>query len=127
MAGQEPAHEPQVTAVTDVPETPRPQRERDQGRDGRAGRVDPGACPVSAPHPWGVLHLLVADGALTEAHVYRCYLALCGELLPTSGLPPSTCPDDCEFDVLYCTECVRRAAQWTAEAQQAERASGTLR
>jgi hypothetical protein len=82
---------------------------------------------VSAPHPWGVLHLLVAHDALTEGHVYRCYPALCGALLPTSELPPSTCPQDCEFDVLYCTECVRTAAQWTAEAQRAERASEALR
>ena len=79
------------------------------------------------PHPWGVLHLLVADDALTEGHVYRCYLALCGALLPTSELPPSACPDDCEFDVLYCSERVRAAARWTAEAQRAERASGALR
>jgi hypothetical protein len=84
---------------------------------------------VSAPHPhpWGVLHLLVADDALTEEHAYRCYLALRGALLPTSELPLSTCPEDCEFDVLYCSECVRVAAQWTAEAQRAERASGALR
>ncbi len=81
---------------------------------------------MSAPHPWGVLHLLVADDALTEGHVYRCYLGLRGELLPTSELPPSTCPDDCEFDVLYCSKCVRAAAQWTAEAQRAERASEAL-
>ncbi|MGH3867982.1 MAG: hypothetical protein ACRDQ4_18030 [Pseudonocardiaceae bacterium] len=64
---------------------------------------------------------------LTEGHVYRCYLALCGELLPTSKLPPATCPDDCAFDVLYCSECVRGAAQWTAEAQLAERTSAALR
>lgn len=82
---------------------------------------------MSAPHPWGVLHLLVADDALTERHVYRRYLALCGALLPTSELPPSTCPQDCEFDVLYCTECVRAAAQWTAEAQRAEHESEALR
>jgi hypothetical protein len=69
----------------------------------------------------------VADDGLTEGHVYRRYLALCGALLPASELPPSTCPDDCEFDVLYCSECMRTAAQWTAEAQQAERTSGTLR
>jgi hypothetical protein len=69
----------------------------------------------------------VADDGLPEGHVYRCYLALCGELLPSSSLPPSTCPDDCECDVLYCSECVRAAAQWTAEAQRAEHAAGTLR
>jgi hypothetical protein len=77
-------------------------------------------------HSWGVLHLLVADDGLPEGHAYRCYLALCGELLPSSSLPPSTCPDDCECDVLYCSECVRVAAQWTAEAQRAERESGAL-
>lgn len=88
---------------------------------------DSGACPAIVPHPWGVLHLLVADGGLTEGHVYRCYLALCGVLLPTSKLPPAMCPDDCEFDVLYCSECVRWAAQWPVETQQAERASETLR
>ena len=86
-----------------------------------------GPCPVSAPHPWGVLHLLVADDGLTEGHVYRCYPALCGALLPTSKLPPATCPDDCELDVLYCSECVRTAAQWTAEAQQAQLAPETPR
>jgi hypothetical protein len=79
-------------------------------------------------HSWGVLHLLVADDGLPEGHAYRFYLALCGELLPSSSLPPSTCPDDCECDVLYCycSECVRAAAQWTAEAQRAERESGAL-
>lgn len=77
-------------------------------------------------HSWGVLHLLVADDGLPERHVYRCYLALCGELLPSSSLPPSTCPDDCECDVLYCSECVRAAAQWTAEAQRAEHVAGAL-
>jgi hypothetical protein len=82
---------------------------------------------VSAPHPWGVLHLLVADDALTERHVYQCYLTLCGTRLPTPELPPSSCPEDCEFDVLYCSECVHAAAQWTAETQQAESVSGALR
>jgi hypothetical protein len=56
---------------------------------------------VSVPHPWGVLHLLVTHDALPEGHVYRCYLALCGVLLPASELPPATCPDDRELDVLY--------------------------
>jgi hypothetical protein len=45
---------------------------------------------------------------------------------PECGCPTATCPDGCEFDVLYCSECVRTAAEWTAEAQRAERASGTL-
>jgi hypothetical protein len=68
----------------------------------------------------GFLRLLVADDALTEGHVYRCYPSLCGKLLPTSSLPPSTCPDDCEFDVLYCSECVRAATEWTVEALRAD-------
>lgn len=84
-------------------------------------------CRVTTPHPWGFLHLLVADDALTERHIYRCYLSLCGKLLPTSSLPSSTCPDDCEFDVLYYSECVRAATEWTVEALRAERESGTLR
>jgi transcriptional regulator with XRE-family HTH domain len=41
-----------------------PPRERGGRLLGRPGREDPGACPVSVPHPWGVLHLLVADDAL---------------------------------------------------------------
>jgi hypothetical protein len=81
---------------------------------------------VSAPHPWGVLHLLVADDALPGG-LGGTYITVRGKLLPFSGLPPSSCPEDCDCDVLYCTECVRAAAQWTAQAQRAERASGALR
>lgn len=81
---------------------------------------------MSAPHPWGVLHLLVADDALPEG-LGGTYLTVCGELVPASSLPPSSCPEDCECDVLYCTQCVRAAAQWTAEALRADCASGTLR
>jgi hypothetical protein len=69
--------------------------------------------------------LLVADDALPG--LGGTYLTVCGELIPASALPPSTCPEDCECDVLYCSECVRAAAQWTVEAQRADHASGTLR
>lgn len=81
---------------------------------------------MSAPHPWGDLHLLVADDALTEG-IGGTYLAVCGALVPASRLPPSSCPEDCDCDVLYCTECVRAVAQWNTEAGRADRASGVLR
>jgi hypothetical protein len=61
---------------------------------------------VSGPHPWGVLHLLVADDALPGG-LGGTYMTICGELMPASELPPSSCPEDCECDVLYCSECVR--------------------
>jgi hypothetical protein len=70
--------------------------------------------------------LLVADDALPGG-LGGTYITVCGELIPASELPPSTCPQDCECDVLYCSECVRAAAQWTAQAQRADHASGVLR
>jgi hypothetical protein len=81
---------------------------------------------VSGLHPWGVLHLLVADDALAGG-IGGTHVAVCGELVSLSRLPPSSCPEDCDCDVLYCPECVRAVAQCNAEAGQAARASGALR
>jgi hypothetical protein len=78
---------------------------------------------VSAPHPWGDLHLLVADDALV-GEIGGTYLAVCGELVPASTLPPSSCPEDCDCDVLYCPECVRAVAQSGARVPDVRRGSG---
>ncbi|MGH3829255.1 MAG: hypothetical protein ACRDRS_02205 [Pseudonocardiaceae bacterium] len=64
----------------------------------------------------GSVHLLMADTALTEQHLYRCYLALCGAEITRERLPPWDCPEGCECDVeaLICPDCVRQAVESSA-------------
>ena len=65
--------------------------------------------------PEGVLHLFPADEDV--ASTYGGYVALCGEVLRASGLPPA-----CDFEVAaernprYCSDCVSEACRFSAEA-----------
>jgi hypothetical protein len=77
---------------------------------------------VSAPH---CLHLLPADTGLTEGHQYGTYIGLCGMVLDVSSLPPSLCPDECDCEVAYCSECLREATERNAEAGLAYHTPGT--
>lgn len=103
------------------------QRENERGR--RAGRGDPGAYPMSGQAelvslgpgadkteqllPQGVFHLLTADDDV--ASTYGGYVAVCGEVMSVSGLPPSCCPEvGPSTDPRYCPECVREAIRWSA-------------
>ncbi|MGH3721040.1 MAG: hypothetical protein ACRDRI_19775 [Pseudonocardiaceae bacterium] len=64
--------------------------------------------------PERVTHLLAAD----EQFQFGVYLAVCGQRVPRSDLPPSECPQDCECDLaLYCPECVSQAAESSAQAR----------
>ncbi|MGH4014630.1 MAG: hypothetical protein ACRDSL_12040 [Pseudonocardiaceae bacterium] len=80
-------------------------------------------CPLEP----GSVHLLMADTAVGEIHQYGIALALCGAELTADGLPPWECPQGCEcpYDKLICPECVRRAAQWSADAVAERPTSGT--
>lgn len=70
------------------------------------------------PLPVGVTHLLAADDALDEQFQCGVYTAVCGQLVPVSDLPSWECPEDCGCDLaVYCRQCVRRAAESSAEAQ----------
>jgi hypothetical protein len=72
-----------------------------------------------------VIHLLAADKALARGFC-GSYLAFCGELVPSSGLPPSCCPCGCDGDFLYCPECLREVADHNAETGQAAPAWGAF-
>lgn len=75
----------------------------------------------------GAIHLLTADDALVCS--WGNYVAICGELVPTSSLPPWECPEDCGCDVyqLYCPACLREAVHWSVEAGQVDGALGAVR
>ncbi len=68
---------------------------------------------MSAPH---CLHLLAADSGVAEGHRYGVHLALCATVLNSSSLPPARCPDECDCEVAYCSDCLRAAAERNAEA-----------
>ncbi len=63
------------------------------------------------------MHLLAADGLLTDQYLPRTYFTMCGELLSGSDLAHVTCEgDDCGCEVVfYCENCLRYAAGWNAE------------
>ncbi len=67
--------------------------------------------------PQARVHLLAADGLLTDPYLPRCCFTLCGELLAGSDLPHVTCEgDDCGCEVIYyCEKCIHSAAGWNAE------------
>jgi hypothetical protein len=70
---------------------------------------------LSAPLPAGVFHLLTADDDV--ASTYRGYVAVCGEVMVASGLPPSCYPEvGPGRGPRYCPACVREAARFSAEA-----------
>lgn len=84
---------------------------------------------MSAPLPEGVFHLLTADDDVACSYVaflYGGFVAVCGEVMTRSGLPPSCYPpgESTSRDPRYCPECVRTAARWNAEA--GDRASGAV-
>lgn len=62
------------------------------------------------------LHLAVVDSGLTEYHRYRTYMAVCGAPVSASDLPSALCEPDCVRGLAYCTECLRVAAEATADA-----------
>lgn len=70
----------------------------------------------------GAVHLVTADDALIDGDWCGVYVAVCGELVPASGLPSSLCPEGCECDpyALYCPRCIRRVVQYAAETAQSE-------
>ncbi|MGH3804759.1 MAG: hypothetical protein ACRDTD_32375 [Pseudonocardiaceae bacterium] len=78
---------------------------------------------LSAPLPAGVFHLLTADDDV--ASTYGGYVAVCGELVRVSSLPPS-CYSEVGpgRDPRYCPACVREAARFSAEA--GDRESGAV-
>jgi hypothetical protein len=64
---------------------------------------------VSGPLHEGAVHLTVLDDSVAEGYRFRAVLA-------ASELPScSWCPDGCDCDPTYCSECVRAAASWNAE------------
>ncbi|MDQ2884021.1 MAG: hypothetical protein M3Y48_23440 [Actinomycetota bacterium] len=65
------------------------------------------------------VHLVSADGALTERYRTRAYLfTMCGQVMADSDLPPASCPDDgCECEIRYCQECIRFAVGWNTDIQ----------
>lgn len=72
------------------------------------------AAELDEPLPEGVFHLLIADDDLAT---YRDLVAVCGEVVSTSALPPSCYPppedtteDERDRDPLYCPACVRLPA-----------------
>ncbi len=68
---------------------------------------------MSEPH---CLHLLTAERELlTECHLHRSYLTVCGEELATEELPSSDCEDGCEREVVYCMGCLYQAAEHNSE------------
>ncbi|MGH3844369.1 MAG: hypothetical protein ACRDS0_23420 [Pseudonocardiaceae bacterium] len=69
------------------------------------------------------VHLVSADGALTERHQTRAYFfTMCGLVLADSDLPAASCPDDgCECEVRYCPECISFAVAWNAEIERPAR------
>jgi hypothetical protein len=81
--------------------------------DGEDTRHVDGVAGVSAALPEGVFHLLTADDDI--ASTYRGYVAVCGEVVVVSGLPPSCCPEAGPGS-RYCPKCVREAVRWNAEA-----------
>ncbi|MGH3695179.1 MAG: hypothetical protein ACRDRX_14535 [Pseudonocardiaceae bacterium] len=64
-------------------------REEDEERSA-AGETPMGSAEPSAPLAEDVFHLLAADDDVASS--YGGYLALCGEVLVASGLPPSCYP-----------------------------------
>ncbi|MDQ2882550.1 MAG: hypothetical protein M3Y48_15460 [Actinomycetota bacterium] len=66
------------------------------------------------------VHLVSADGALTERHQARAYFfTMCGQVMADTELPPSSCEDDgCECEVHYCPECIRFAVAWNVEMER---------
>ena len=83
--------------------------------DGEDTRHVDGVAGVSAALPEGVFHLLTADDDI--ASTYRGYVAVCGEVVVASGLPPSCCLEVGPGpDPRYCSGCVREAVRWNAEA-----------
>ncbi|MGH3977033.1 MAG: hypothetical protein ACRDS9_27495 [Pseudonocardiaceae bacterium] len=91
-----------------------------QARDAQQGngRVAPGE-----GLPEGVFHLLTADGDVASA--YWSLVAVCGEPVSTSDLPPSCYPPEGESDrdALYCPACVRVAARFSADGDCASKAA----
>ncbi|MGH3779276.1 MAG: hypothetical protein ACRDRO_01280 [Pseudonocardiaceae bacterium] len=69
------------------------------------------------------VHLVTADGALTERYQTRAYIfTLCGQVVADSELPPASRPDDgCECEVRYCQDCIRFAVAWNAEIERPAR------
>jgi hypothetical protein len=54
----------------------------------------------------------VADAAIPEGYeVCQTWVTLCGRMLRGRELPSSMCPPDCEREITYCPECVRRAIE----------------
>jgi hypothetical protein len=78
--------------------------------EGTTEATDPGALPE------GVFHLLTADDDVTT--MYRGYVAVCGEPLVASDLPPACWSDEVGpgRDAWYCPACVREAGRWSAKA-----------
>lgn len=72
-------------------------------------------CPVSAPLPEGVFHLLAADDNL--ASPFGGLVTVCGEVVNKWGLPSSCYSPGLELnsDPRYCPECVHEALRWSAE------------
>ena len=57
-------------------------------------------------------HLLVADAGIPECYeVFQTWVALCGRKLRARELPGSMCPPDCQREITYCAECLRRAME----------------
>jgi hypothetical protein len=80
-----------------------------------AENTAPGA--VENKLPEARVHLLAADGLLTDQYLPRHYFTLCGELLTGADLPHATCESgDCGCEVIYyCEKCLHYAAGWNAE------------
>ncbi|MGH3547870.1 MAG: hypothetical protein ACRDQU_07095 [Pseudonocardiaceae bacterium] len=72
---------------------------------------------MSGPH---CVHLVSADGALTERCQARAYFfTLCGQVMADSELPAASCDDDgCQCEVRYCPDCIRFANAWNVEMER---------
>lgn len=64
------------------------------------------------------VHLLAADGLLTEPCLYRPreYFTVCGQVITNMDLPHAFCPnDECDCELRYCPTCIQYATRWNAE------------
>lgn len=70
--------------------------------------------------PESRVHLLAADGLLTDQYLPRTYFTMCAELLAGSDLAHVTCEgEDCGCEVVYyCEKCLCYATGWNAEIEE---------
>ncbi|MGH3972252.1 MAG: hypothetical protein ACRDS9_02845 [Pseudonocardiaceae bacterium] len=70
--------------------------------------------------PEGVFHLISAHEVVPNWHLDPVYVALCGEVVETSSLAETDCPNECECEfsenMAYCPACLREAIRQNRRA-----------